>query len=61
VSYDSILTVFDRATTMIHIIPTQKTCNAVDSDEILILNVFMYHGRARSIDSGHDPKIAEQW
>jgi len=61
VAYDSILTVIDRATKMVHLLPTQKNCTAVDTAELLLLNVFKYHGLPRSIISDRDPQLTSQW
>ena len=36
VSYNSIVTIFGRATTMVHFFPPQKTCSAVGTAELLL-------------------------
>jgi len=61
VAYDSTLTVVDSATKMIHLLPTQKNCTAVDRAELLLLNVCKYHGLPRSIVSDRDPKLTAQY
>ena len=61
VAYDSILTVVDRATKMVDLLSTQKNCSAVDTSELLLLNVFKYGGLPSRIISNCDPKLAAQW
>jgi len=61
VAYDAILTVVDRDTKTVHLLHTQKNCNAIETAELLLLNVFKCHGLHRSIVSDQDPKLTEQW
>ena len=46
---------------MFHPLPTQKTCTAVDTAELLLSKVFLYHELPRSIISYSDPKLTGQW
>ena len=60
-AYNSILTVIDRATHMVHLIPTTKEKTAVDTAELLLQQVVKYHGLPTSIVSDRDPKLTSEW
>jgi hypothetical protein len=56
--HDSILTVVDRFSKMVHFIPTTKTCTAPVVARLLLDNVIKLHGLPKSIVSDRDPRFA---
>ncbi len=54
VRYDEVLTVTDRATKMMHLIPTRKTATALETAELFFAYIVRYHGLPRSIVSDRD-------
>ena len=54
-AHDTILVVVDRMFKMIHCAPTRKTATGPGLAELVINNVFRYHGLPRIIISDRDP------
>ena len=59
--FNAILTVTDRATRMVHLIPTSKSENAHDTANLLLWNVVQLHGLPRSIISDRDPRLTSEF
>ena len=59
-SFGAILVVTDRATKMVHLIPTSKTEFAEDTARLLVANVFKLHGLPRSIHSDIDTRLTSR-
>ena len=55
--YDSVLTVTDRATKMVHFIPTWKQTSAVDTADQFLRFVVKYHGIPRSLILDRDSRF----
>ncbi len=56
--HDSILTVVDRFSKMVHFIPTVKTCTASHVAQLLVTHVISKHGVPKSIVSDRDPRFS---
>ena len=56
-TFDSVLTVTDCATKMVHFIPTWKQASAVDTAGQFLTHVVKYHGLPRSIISDRDSRF----
>ena len=54
---DGILTVVDRATKMVHLVPVQQTITAADTASVYWDNVGKLHGIPRSIVSDQEPRF----
>ena len=61
ISYDAILTVTDRATRMVHLIPTTTNECAADTADLMLQNVIKLHGIPRSIMSDRDPRLTSEF
>ena len=62
VTVDEILTVTDRATKMVVLIPCSSRCNAAEVDDNFWWEVVRYHGLPRSIISDRGPVfVSEFW
>lgn len=59
--HDSILTVVDRMSKMVHFIPTVKTCTAETVAQLIIDNVCTKHGLPQSIVSDRDPRFTAKF
>ena len=46
---------------LVHLLPTKKTCNEVDTAVLLLLNVFKYPRLTRIVVFDSDPKLTAQW
>ena len=55
--FDSILTVTDRLTKMVHLIPTTKNATARDVAKLFLRHVIGHHGIPQSIVSDRDVKF----
>ena len=53
-SLNAVLTVTDRFSKMVHLIPTNKRETSEDTIRLLMWNVFKYHGFPSSIHSDND-------
>ena len=49
--YDQMLDFTDRATKMVHLVPTWAKATAIDTGTMLVVNVVKYHGLPRSLIS----------
>ena len=58
---DGILTVVDRATKMVHLVPVQQTITAADTARVYWDNVGRLHGIPRSIVSDRDPRFVSKF
>ena len=59
---DGILTVVDRATKMVHLVPVQQTIMAADTAHVYWDNIGRLHGIPRSFVSDRDPRfISKFW
>ena len=59
--YDAVLVFTDRATKMVHLVPTSKTETAEDTAELFIQNVVRLHGLPRSLHSDRDTRITSHF
>jgi hypothetical protein len=59
--YDSILTVVDRFTKMIHLIPCTKEITAPEVAKLIYDQVYKYHGMPKVIVSDRDPKFTSNF
>ena len=60
--YDEVLTVTDRATKMVHLIPTSSTTATVETATLFFEHVVRHHGLPSSIVSDRDPIFtSEVW
>ena len=59
-SFDAILTVVDRFSKEVELIPCTKKCSALDSAKLFMHNVWKHHGLPHSITSDHGPQFAAQ-
>jgi hypothetical protein len=59
--YDAILTVVDRLTKRVHLIPTHKTATAKDTATLILAHVVKLHGIPRSIVSDRDPRFTSHF
>ena len=57
-SYDTVLIFTDRATKMVHLIPTTMHTTADETAKRFIKHVIKYHGIPRSIHSDRDPRLS---
>lgn len=55
------MSVTDRFTKMVHIMPCMKQCNAVESAELFISNIFRFHGMPEGIVSDRDPRFTSEF
>ena len=55
--FDSVFVVIDRATLMVHLIPTSKATSARDVAQIFMDNIIRLHGVPRVIHSDRDPRL----
>ena len=60
-TFTAVLTVTDRATRMVHFIPTCKNESAEDTADLMFWNIFRLHGLQRSIISDRDPCLTSAW
>ena len=58
---DGILTVVDRATKMVHLVPVQQTITAAETARVFWDNVGKLHGIPRSIVSDRDPRFVSKF
>ena len=58
---DGILTVVDRATKMVHLVPVKQTITASETAQIYWQNVGKIHGLPRSIVSDRDPRFVSRF
>ena len=58
---DGILTVVDRATKMVHLVPVQQTITAADTARIYWDYIGRLHGIPRSIVSDRDPRFVSKF
>ena len=58
---DGILTVVDRATKMVHLVPVQQTITAAETARVYWDNVGKIHGIPRSIVSDRDPRFVSKF
>ncbi len=58
---DGILTVVDRATKMVHLVPIQQTINAAGTARVYWEQIGRLHGIPRSIVSGRDPRFVSKF
>ena len=58
---DAILTVVDRLTKMVHVVPTRTTATAPDVAELYFNTVTRLHGLQKSIISDRDPKFTSKF
>ena len=59
--FNAILVVTDRATRMVHLIPTSKNEKAQDTAELLLRNIIRLHGIPRSIVTDRDPRLVSEF
>ena len=59
--YDTILTVTDRLTKMVHLIPTVKNATARDIAKLIFRHVIRHHGIPKSIVSDRDVKFTSHF
>ena len=59
--FDAIMTVTDRLTKMVHILPCHKNATAIDIAKLFIKHVVRHHGIAQSIVSDRDPKFVSNF
>ena len=59
--HDGILTVVDRATKMVHLVPVQQTISAAEIARVYWDNVGKLHGIPRSIVSDRDPRFVSRF
>ena len=59
--YDTILTVIDRLSKMVHRIPTHQTATAADTARLIFDNVVKYHGVPDSIISDRDTRFTSNF
>ena len=57
---DGILTVVDRATKMVHLVPVKQTITASETTQIYWTNIGRLHGLPRSIVSDRDPRFVSK-
>ena len=57
-SYDTVMIFTERATKMVHLIPTTMHTNAEETAQRFIKHVVKYHGIPRSIHSDRDPRLS---
>ena len=50
-TFDQVLVFADRATEMVHIVPTWAKATAIDTATMFVVNVVKYHGLPRSLIS----------
>ena len=55
--HDAIMTVVDRSTKMVHLVPTVGTATAVDVAQLFVSHVWKLHGVPRTIVSDRDSKF----
>ena len=55
--FDAVLTITDRATRMVHLIPTNAHETAEQTAELLFWHIFRLHGLPRSFVSDRDPRL----
>jgi transposase InsO family protein len=60
-TFNAVLTVTDRATRMVHFIPTNKMESAQDTADLMFWNIFRIHGLPRSIVSDRDSRLTSEW
>ena len=58
---DGILTVVDRATKMVHLVPVRQTITAADTARVFWDNIGKLHGIPRSIVSDRDPRFVSKF
>jgi len=59
--FDTILTVIDRLSKMVHLIPTHQTATAADIARLIFDNVVKYHGVPDSIISDRDTRFTSNF
>ena len=59
--YNAVLTVTDRATRIVHFIPTTKEESAEMTAYLLLKNVICLHGLPRSIITDRGPRMIRQF
>ncbi len=55
--YDVIMIVVDRATKMVHLVPTTENAISSDVANLFVKNIWRLHGVPRSITSDRDPRF----
>jgi len=55
--FDTVLTVTDRLSKMVHLIPTVKNASATDVANLFLRHVIRHHGIPQSIVSDRDVKF----
>ena len=58
---DGILTVVDRATKMVHLVPVKQTITASETAQVYWTNIGRLHGVPRSIVSDRDPRFVSKF
>ena len=58
---DGILTVVDRATKMVHLVPVKQTITASETAQVYWTNIGRLHGLPRSIVSDRDPRFVSKF
>ena len=58
---DGILTVVDRATKMVHLVPVRQTITAADTARVFWDKIGKLHGIPRSIVSDRDPRFVSKF
>ena len=59
--HDTILLILDRMSKMIHCAPTRKTITGPGLADLVVTNVFRYHGLPRTIISDRDPRTTSNF
>ena len=59
--FTAVLTVTDRATRMVHLVPTCEIESAEGTADLMFWNSFRLHGLPRSIISDRDPRLTSEW
>jgi hypothetical protein len=58
--YDSILTIVDSATRMVHLVPTRKDSTSAQTAEQLVKHLFRLHGFPRVLRTDRDRRVTSQ-
>ena len=59
-TFNEVLTVTDRATRMVHFIPTNKMESSQDTADLMFWNIFRIHGLPRSIVSDRGSRLTRE-
>ena len=59
--HDGILTVVDRATKMVHLVPVKQTISASETAQVYWNNIGKLHGIIRSVVSDRDPRFVSRF